>query len=166
VPAPLPGQIGVTHDTSGTIDAATADALRAALLDERSAEAFYARVLSTHGRVRPFANIARAERRHIAAVIALMERHGVDVPAAHDGTSPPVPDTLQECCHTAARLERENIAFYDRVLGDVTAADIRLVFENLRAASEERHLPAFERWAARSALPGTGPGSGRGFAAP
>lgn len=147
-----------------SVGAGSADALGAALQDERRAQAFYASVVAEHGRVRPFANIVQAEERHAAAVAALMDRHGVAAPPADLAGLPPVPATLRECSAAAAGLERGNIAMYDRLLRQVQEPDIRAAFENLRSASRDNHLPAFERWAAGSTGPGWGGRGGNGLA--
>lgn len=128
------------------VSPAVAQALNETLMDERRAQAFYTRVMERHGQVRPFMNIVRAEARHAAVVESLMNRHGVTVPAPASMELPPVPDSLVECNRLAARLERENLAMYDRLLNQVTEPDIRSAFEALRDASKYHHLPAFERW--------------------
>lgn len=137
----------VPAGTSSPVADKTAEALKAALADERRAQAFYNAVMEKHGQVRPFANIVHAEERHDAVVASLMERHNVAVPPASTPDIPAVPGTLRECNRLAAQLERENIAMYDRLLNDAPEADIQTAFKNLRAASENNHLPAFERWA-------------------
>lgn len=131
---------------ASAVDGATADALRAALADERRARALYEAVMERHGRVMPFANIVRAEERHEASVAALMERHSVPVPEA-EKVEVAVPQTIRECAALAAQVERDNIAMYDRLLTSVKEADVRALFEALRSASLDRHLPAFERFA-------------------
>lgn len=155
----------VPPGASTTVDAQAADALRAAWQDERRVEAFYDNVMAKHGRVRPFVNIVHAEARHATVLASLMDRHGVPIPTADLSAVPAVPGTLRECNLQAAKLERENIALYDRLLADAKEPDIRAAFENLRAASVNNHLPAFERWAesTASAAPiGRGPGRGLG----
>lgn len=127
-------------------DDPTEAALREVLQDERRAGAFYAAVMEEHGAVRPFWNIARAERRHEAAVITLMNRHDVTVP--EDSTpAPAVPATLADCYRDAAQIERDNVAMCDRLLATVTEPDVRATFEYLKTASQRNHLPAFERGA-------------------
>jgi rubrerythrin len=133
--------------TSIALDQASQDALRAALQDERNAQAFYTNVIARHGQVRPFINIVRAEGRHEAMVLGVMERHGVADPKLAPGPLPEVPATISECAARAAKLERDNIALYDRLLTTVKEEDVRVVFQRLRSASLENHLPAFERWA-------------------
>ncbi len=155
---------------TGTITPTSADALRAAWLDERRAQAFYGAVLERHGQIRPFANILNAEKRHEQAVATLMDRYGVSKPGKDSTDVPGVPATIAECAKLSAQVERDNIAMYDRLLKDVTEPDVRAVLENLRAASLKNHLPAFERVADRvSAGPTTpiqpgqfAPGQGRG----
>ncbi len=145
------------------VDARTADALREVLMDERRAQAFYSSVMARHGQVRPFANIVHAEERHAAVIEALMTRHGVAIPPGAPANPPDVPATVAECSRLAAQLERENIGMYDRLLAGVTEADIRTAFVNLRDASKNNHLPAFERWSAASAPPAAGRGLGYGL---
>ncbi len=146
----------------------TADALRETLMDERRAQAFYTSVMAKHGQVRPFSNIVHAEERHAAVIETLMTRHGVAIPTDTPTNLPAVPVTLPECNRLAAQLERDNIAMYDRLLADVTEPDIRTAFENLRDASKNNHLPAFERWSANAGAAATeqavgyGYGNGRG----
>lgn len=146
-----------------SVNATTADALRETLMDERRAQAFYTSVTAKHGQVRPFSNIVRAEERHAAVVELLMTRHGVAIPSNTPTNLPAVPSTLPECNRLAAQLERENIAMYDRLLADVAEPDIRTAFENLRDASKNNHLPAFERWSASAGTSTTGRGMGYGY---
>lgn len=136
---------GQTEGNRQTVSQETADMLRAALTDERRARTFYTQVMTRFGRVVPFVNIERAEGRHEQMVINLMKLHSVPVNNQPPTGVPTVPDTLVECRAIAAQAERDNIAMYDDFLNRVTHADIRRVFENLRAASLNNHLPAFER---------------------
>jgi len=41
--------------------------------------------------------------------------------------------------------EQENREMYDRFLAFIEEPDIRMVLERLRDASQQNHLPAFER---------------------
>lgn len=117
-----------------------------ALDDERRAEAYYLAVMARHGAVRPFSNIAEAERRHQSLVLAALERRGVPAPPnPHAGKSLPVPARIGEACAEAARLERENVKLYDRLRAAAKTAEVRDLLERLQWMSRERHLPAFER---------------------
>jgi hypothetical protein len=175
---PNPGAPGAclqVTPTTGPVSAATARALREALMDERRAHDTYMAVLARHGQVRPFVNIVQAESRHEAALEAAMQRHGVEIPADRPTDLPAVPGTVRECGALAAQLERDNVALYDRLMADVSEPDIRAVFDNLRRCSQANHLPALERSAAAAtASPvqrfrGPGPnrpyGAGYGFGA-
>ncbi len=141
-------------------DAEQADLL-AALDDEFMARATYAQVIDDFGPVRPFVNIVEAEGRHAAALERLLSRYGVPVP----------PDTwpgrveryasIQAACDAAVEAEVDNAALYDRLLAGTARPDILAVYRNLQEASQDRHLPAFRRCAARDG-DGAGVGDGRG----
>ena len=148
---------------STAISAGEADALRETLQDERLAQAFYNAVISKHGDVRPFTNIVQAEARHATLIEQLMTRHGVTIPTDAVTNVPVVPSSLAECNQYAAKLERDNIKMYDRLLVGVTEPDIRAAFENLREASRQNHLPAFERWSTSSGPAGAGQMMGVGL---
>jgi len=47
--------------------------------------------------------------------------------------------------------EIDNVAIYDRLLLATQRPDILEVFQALRSASQDRHLPAFQRCAQRNA---------------
>ena len=57
------------------------------------------------------------------------------------------PATLQEACQIGVDAEIANAALYQNELLPVVAdyEDITAVFTNLMNASEQKHLPAFER---------------------
>ncbi|MEX1316867.1 MAG: hypothetical protein AB1Z22_07025, partial [Synechococcaceae cyanobacterium] len=68
-----------------------------------------------------------------------------------------VPDSLQEACRAGVQGEIENAALYDRLLQQSEAyPDVQRVLGNLRRASQQNHLRAFQRCAERQA------GAGRG----
>lgn len=157
------GACVVPAGDSTTLSGKSADALRETLQDERRSRAFYTAVLAKHGQIRPFSMIVHAEERHEAVITALMSRHGVAIPGGPPPNLPDVPGTAAECSRMAAQLERENIAMYDRLLPDVDASDIRTVFENLRAASKNNHLPAFERWSVSAGSAATGRAMALGY---
>lgn len=130
-------------------------ALGSALQDERLAEAFYTAVLAKFGDARPFSNIINAERQHEAMLIDLFETYGVAVPENGYATgamvAPAAPETLAEACKTGVEAEIANRDLYDGNLLPAVAAfpDITLVMKSLRDASENNHLPAFQRCANR-----------------
>ena len=139
---------------ASTLPQPVQEALLAALADEYHAEAFYAAVIDKYGAVRPFANIIRAEQTHAAWIADLMNTYGVPVPAntmlGSDEIAAAVPATLAGACSVGVTAEIDNAALYDeRLLPAVTAyPDITAALERLRDASQNMHLPAFQRCAA------------------
>jgi hypothetical protein len=130
-------------------------ALGSALQDERHAEAFYAAIMAKFGDARPFSNIVEAERQHEAMLIGLYETYSVAVPENGYTTgaleAPAAPETLLEACKIGVEAEIANRDLYDGNLLPAVAAypDITVVLQRLRDASEENHLPAFQRCANR-----------------
>ena len=148
--------IGLTVQASAaTIDDAGRDALFAALADEHHAEAFYDAVIAKFGDVRPFVNIIEAERMHAAEIGAVMASYGLTAgPNDQLGSkaiSDAVPATIAEACKIGVEAELVNRTLYDGELIPAvsTHPDIVALFERLRDASNNNHLPAFERCAAR-----------------
>ena len=120
-----------------------------ALDDEYKSRATYARVIADFGGVRPFVNIVEAEGRHISALLGLFERYGIAAPPDRWSGSAPGFSSLAEACNEAVQAEIDNGAIYDRILKTTRRADILSVYQALREASLERHLPAFRRCAER-----------------
>ena len=120
-----------------------------ALDDERKAEATYAAVIEKFGPVRPFVNIISAERRHAAAVENQMDRLGFEIPENPWQEGVDAPASLAIACEQAVQAEIENVALYERLIPLITDSGVRHVFERLRDASRDNHLPAFRRHLAR-----------------
>ncbi|MCY2953522.1 MAG: hypothetical protein NTU53_16315 [Planctomycetota bacterium] len=139
-------------------------AILAALDDEREAKAFYKAIIAKHGEIRPFSNIVEAEARHESALVALVEKYDIKTPADRWASRKvDVPETLPAAFREAIKLERENVEMYDGFVKSIQQEDIRSVMNQLRWASQERHLPALERHAGGG--PGRGPGAtGQGSA--
>lgn len=138
------------------------EAIRTALNDEYRAEAFYAAVIRKFGEVRPFANIIEAERRHAQRLERLLEAAGQ--PAPHNPyltgelAPPKVPDTLVDACRIGVEAEIENAALYDSALIPVVQGfpEVEAAMRDLRAASQDNHLPAFQRCVDRGGRAGGG----------
>jgi len=121
------------------------EALDQAIQDEFRAENTYLRVLTDFGDVAPFKNIVYAEERHSEAIATLFIRRELAVPlSTWDVNSVARFASLTEACAAGADAEIENIDMYDVLLKLSLPADVRTVFENNRAASLNRHLPAFQ----------------------
>ena len=136
-----------------TLDHAERQALEDALDDEYKSHATYAQVIRDFGPQRPFINIVEAEARHIAALLKLFERYALVAPASRWAGNVQRYATLAEACIASVQGEIDNVALYDRLLESTGRADILEVFHALRAASQDRHLPAFQRCAARGHVP-------------
>ncbi len=135
-------------------------AVTEALQDEREGEALYADVIKAHGSVRPFSNVIEAERRHAAFLAETLDKRGVSVPAAKAGAKPPSFTSIAQACETALAFEKRNVALYDRILAaGPFPADVKQALEHNRMASQEHHIPAFER--CTGVAEGAGCGQGR-----
>lgn len=147
-----------------TLELDVVDAMERALDDEYKALETYNQVIATFGSVTPFTNIRRAEERHIAALQSLFEKYGYDVPE-----NPYQDDTLisvssvVEACEVGVQAEVDNAALYENELLPVVTdyEDVTRVFTNLMNASQENHLPAFQRCADGSVSNGYGSGYGQ-----
>lgn len=140
--------------------------LVAALNDEFLARATYTQVIADFGEVRPFSNIIRAEQRHIDALLLLFDRYGIEVPEDPWQGRVPHYHSLLEACRAGVEAEMENAALYDRLLAGTSHADLLSTYRNLQRASQENHLPAFQRCAERANTDdgqGRGRGGGRGM---
>jgi hypothetical protein len=122
-------------------------ALNEALDDEYQAWATYDQVIADFGEMAPFRHIREAEARHIAALHTLFARYGLAVPENPWPGRVPRFGSLTEACAAGVAAEVANAALYDRLLAATERPDILGVFRRLQAASQERHLRAFERCA-------------------
>ncbi len=154
----------------GELDAEEQAILVEFLIDEHKALATYEAVMAEFGEIAPFAQIARAEQQHIAALERVFARYDVTLPEIPDFDVPSFA-TPEAAAEAAAQAEIDNAALYDELLGEIDNADVVRVATNLRDASLNNHLPAFEAFAegtyevgeARQAMRGGARGMGRGF---
>lgn len=126
-------------EVQGTLDEA--------INDEYKALATYEAVIEKFGTVRPFSMIKGAEEQHIASLKAIYDKYGLSVPVNSWPSKVSTPKTLTEACQTGVDAEIANAALYkDKLLPVVKDyEDITAVFTNLMNASEQKHLPAFEK---------------------
>ena len=146
------------------LPASVVEAMDLALADERQAHRTYTDILEAFGEVRPFSNIVHAEARHIEALLPLYSAYRVPVPADDSTDDPDVATlSLKALCEKGVAAEIENVRLYDEELLPAVSAypDITVVFTNLRNASADRHLPAFQRCVDRGGQPGRGYRGGR-----
>lgn len=143
-------------------------ALDSALDDEYKARATYLKVMERWGEIRPFSNIVEAEQRHIDALLPLYEKYGLPVPEDTWWQRIVLPASVKEACQAGVEAEIENAGMYDRLL-DMTRdyPEVQQVFRQLQRASQENHLPAFQRCVERGNAGGSGCGNrGRGRGGP
>lgn len=127
------------------LDATVLEAMNLALQDEYHAELTYLKVINTFGEVQPFYTILFAEQRHSEAIAQLFTNHGLTVPASNWNLgNVPSFGSLTEACAAGVAAELANIALYDELLARDLPQDVRNVFTNVRAASLDKHLPAFQ----------------------
>jgi hypothetical protein len=131
----------------GDLSESEVEALLMALEDEYKAWSVYDQVIADFGAVRPFTSIQRAEENHIAALVTLLDGYGLEVPVNQWPGNVPTFDTLAEACEAGVQAEIDNAALYDQLFSMVENPDLIRVFTALQQASQDQHLPAFERCA-------------------
>lgn len=121
-------------------------ALTEALEDEYRARAAYHLTLDTFGDLPPFANIVKAEERHVQALLPLFSKYGIPIPEDDWMQRLEAPDSVEAACEVGVKAEIDNAAMYDRLLASTKEyADVQRVFSNLQRASQENHLQAFQQ---------------------
>jgi hypothetical protein len=139
-----------------SLSGAEIQALHDALNDEYHAWAVYDQVLKDFGPVRPFLNIRDSEMRHIQALQHVFRFYNLPIPITPWATAPvPRFSSLKDASEAGVQAELENVDLYRRILGATERLDILQVFRHLQAASQECHLPAFQRAAVRFGAEGT-----------
>lgn len=122
-------------------------ALHEALDDEYRAWATYDQVIADFGEVLPFRNIREAEARHIHALHALFVCYDLPVPENHWPGKVERYASLQAACEAGVAAEIANGEMYQRLLAASRRPDILTTLRSLQEASQQRHLPAFQRCA-------------------
>ena len=150
---------GRWRDTSGdpSLPGEVAEALLEALVGpdgEYAAYALYSAVIDKHGPVQPYATIRDSEARHIVALQRQLDKYGIDYPTENPYLGRvEAPEDLQEAALAWVDGEIANIEMYDLFLEVVKDyPEITRVFANLRRASLESHLPAFQVAAERGGV--------------
>lgn len=116
---------------------------------EYAALTSYQAVLDEFGQVEPYATIKAAEARHAEALVRQLDRMGIDTPDENPYLGLiAAPADLQSAAEAWAIGEIANVELYDELIEQTSDERLIGVFENLRSASAESHLPAFELAAA------------------
>lgn len=138
------------------------DGLLLALNDEYLAFATYDQINKDFNNPRPFINIQQAESKHSERLKQLFSDYKIDIPAnPWLGKTPKFPN-ITDACKAGVEAEIANKQLYDKLLSSTAREDILFVYRNLQRASEENHLPAFQRCAEGKGQ-GRGHGGGRPF---
>ena len=111
---------------------------------EYAAAASYQAVLDEYGSVEPYATIYQAELRHINALVRQLERLGEPVPANPYLGKISIEKNLTAIAKAEAEIEILNVELYDDLIPKTDNANLLRVLGNLRSASLNMHLPAFE----------------------
>ena len=142
---------GLDHETTNILDLPHEDisaeeliALEEAINDEYNAFNIYTKVIEDFGEVRPFSNIVNAEQQHINELKSIYLKYSLEFPSNPQKEGPAF-DSVVLACEAAEQAEIYNVAIYDRLFSQVDNQDIIMIFEALRYASQEKHLPAFQR---------------------
>jgi len=131
----------------GQLPPSVQQALEEAITDEYKALSTYEAVIAKFGPVRPFSMIKGAEEQHIASLKAIYDKYGLEIPQNTWSDKVTAPDTLQQACQIGVDAEIANAALYrDKLLPAVQDyQDIVAVFTNISNASDQKHLPSFQR---------------------
>ncbi len=133
---------------AGELSSEVQNVLYKAIQDEYKAKAVYEATINKFGSVRPFSMIVRAEEQHISSLKSIYDKYGLAIPEP-EKLSLSIPDKLSDVCQIGVDAEIKNASLYkNELLPKVSEyLDIAFVFTNLMNASQEKHLPAFQRCA-------------------
>jgi hypothetical protein len=129
-----------------------------ALNDEYMALAIYEQINRDFKDPRPFVNIVQAEARHADRLKDIFKTYNVPVPENTWPGNVLKFDSVAAACKAGVDAEIANRDLYTKLFATTAREDILIVYKALQRASDENHLPAFERCGGG----GRGPGNGRG----
>jgi len=132
---------------AGELPKSVQQALNEAINDEYKALTTYQAIVEEFGNVRPFSMIIGAEEQHIASLKAVYDKYGLEVPENTWADEVNTPATLKEACQIGVDAEIANAALYKEGLLPAVKdyEDITSVFIKLMNASQQKHLPAFDK---------------------
>ena len=128
------------------INQAVKDTLSKTLDNEYKLQAYYQAVINKFGDQRPFSMIIGAETQHIAVITSLDEKYGL-TPVTNQWAGHTFSlVSLQAACKTSASYEQSTVGLLSTLLPQVSNyPDITQVLINIKDASQNNHLPAFEK---------------------
>ena len=118
--------------------------LEYAIQDEYLARQEYESIMKEYGEINPFANIIKAEEYHIELLTGLYDDYDLTLPEDTAIDYVVVPESVDLTYEIGVQAEIDNIAMYEKFLEQDLPDDVRVVFTELRDASEN-HLAAFEK---------------------
>ncbi len=121
------------------------EGLLLALNDEYHAWATYDEVNKNFNNPPPFSNIQQAEATHAERLKQVFETYKVPVPENKWIGSAPKFQSVAQACKAGVEAEIANRDLYKKLFETTRREDILIVYRALQRASEENHLPAFER---------------------
>lgn len=116
-----------------------------ALNDEYLATATYEQVNRDFNDPRPFVNIVEAEKRHAEMLKEHFSKYGLAIPENPWTGAVPKFESVADACKAGVQGEIVNRDLYTRLFKSTERKDILDTYRYLQRASEENHLPAFER---------------------
>lgn len=134
----------------GELSKAEIEGLLLALNDEYLAWATYDRINKDFNNPRPFSNIQKAEGRHIEELGVLFKAYAIELPPNKWKGDAPGFKSIAEACEAGIKGEIANRDLYTKLFNSTEREEIITVYKALQSASEENHLPAFERCIGRS----------------
>ena len=133
-----------------------------ALNDEYHAGATYSQINKDFDNPRPFINIQKAEARHMDRLKGLFATYKIPIPENKWIGNAPKFQSVAEACKAGVDAEIANRDLYTRLFKTTEREDITLIYKALQRASEENHLPAFQRCGGNGNGKGMGKGRGNG----
>lgn len=121
------------------------DGLLLALNDEYMAWATYEQINKDFNNPRPFINIQQAENQHAERLKQAFKTYNVPIPENPWVGKVPKFKTVTEACKAGVDAELINRDLYKRLFETTKREDVLIVYRALQRASEENHLPAFQR---------------------
>ncbi|HRH42891.1 MAG TPA: hypothetical protein PKY82_14780 [Pyrinomonadaceae bacterium] len=121
------------------------EGLYLALNDEYMAMAIYDQINKDFNSPRPFINIQQAEARHSERLKQLFTTYHLPIPENPWISKTTKFPTVIEACKAGVNAEIVNKQLYDKLFKSTSRDDILVIYRNLQRASEQNHLPAFQR---------------------
>lgn len=121
------------------------EGLLLALNDEYHALATYQQINKDFGDPRPFSSIVQAEAKHAERLKQIFENYKMSIPENKWIGNAPKFESVAEACKAGVDAEIFNRDLYKKLFETTKREDILIVYRALQRASEENHLPAFER---------------------